>query len=141
MSQEIIYFSLPRFLQGTESHAAALAQIQQRHEGATILDPTELWKGKSMQEWKDSFKQTLASVTHYYIVPDLGGIVGAGCYDEWCFFYEQDIPILAFFPAGILPVAGFEVLHGGRDWKRFARVLSFANIQAAESQADDDIPF
>ncbi len=140
--QEIIYFSLPRFLQGTESHAAALNQIKQRHPDAEILDPTELWKGKTMQEWQASFRETLAGVTHYYIVPDLGGMIGAGCYDEWCFFYEQEIAIEAFFPEGILPVAGIQIVNRN-NWRYFARVLAPGDLPQPDAMPEDDpdIPF
>jgi hypothetical protein len=122
---EIVYFTAAVGLLDDPLYLRALEKVQQLHVGAKVLSVNTLWT--SAQDWRATYASVLADVTHVYILPYAGGVVGAGIYEEINYFEGRaygspqirvfDDTLLLREPHGMLILENRTLSH-------FARIFS-----------------
>src|SRR5258708_27804555 len=77
---DVVYIAAQIYLYHTPLFDKAVTLIRCLHPNATILICADMWK--SADDWRATYEQKLADVSHMYIVPD-GRLVGKGVWAEY----------------------------------------------------------
>ena len=128
---EVVYFTAAVGMLGDPLYDRALPKVQGLHPSAKMLSAKSLWS--SPKDWLATYREALADVTHVYILPYKGGIVGAGIYEEIDYLDSRDrgAPYVRFFDhsLNLNDLDGFLRLANPTKG-RFARLCSESQARA-----------
>ena len=128
---EVVYFTAAVGMLDDPLYDLALRKVRGVHPGAKVLSAKSLWS--SPKDWLATYRDALADVTHVYILPYRGGIVGAGIYEEIYYLDSRDrgAPSVRFFDHSLSLTDLSGVLRLSSPTKgRFARLCSEGQAHA-----------
>ena len=64
-----------------------LQRIRKLHPNAALLSARDLWANR--QSWRSTFRAVLSPVTHVYLMPGPGGIIGDGLGNEITYLTQR----------------------------------------------------
>lgn len=124
-SPDVIYFTSAVGMLDHPVYPKLQKLIERWHKGAALRSAKIMWC--SAEHWRATYRDMLADVTHVYILPYDGGIIGAGIFEEICYLKERPCgaPEFRFFGVGHFScdLAGVHILED-RTIRRFAKLYS-----------------
>jgi hypothetical protein len=121
-SRNRVYLAAPLGLFGTERHLKALELVRHRFPTHELLDAAELFSDTN--DWRRRWPGMVRTLDRLVFITDVGGIIGAGVFQEILDAGLRDVPIEYLSPSGrfvAVRAIRFKLL-GEDDPAQFARV-------------------